>query len=204
MELSMREVVKKRMERLLSSGRKEEVIACLADSPWDQQILFVPEYKAWLEAYLDSGCEFYDTNVVLFVKIATVEQLRRYLQNKNFLTQDAEIELICHLRTEGVKTVYLCNMELDEMAKIFLMAYFNNEELLQVLPFLAHNGLSDVGQKQLFCKNRLGLIKAYIENGGILLPEFQCQLVKLGVQDLIDAYFVRHPMSPEAEKLLND
>ena len=203
MKLNMREEVKQRVEEILATGQRNEILTYLADSPYEQQILFYPEHKDWLNAYLDGGYEFYEANVVLFVQIATVEQLREYLQHKNFLTQDAEIELLYHLGAEGVKTAYQCGMELCETTKIFVLARFEHHELLQVLPFLAPKGLSEICQKQLFAKKRLDLIKAYVENGGVLLPKYQCKLIKLGVQDLIDAYFVHHPMSSEAEKLLN-
>lgn len=203
MKLNMREEVKQRVEEILATGQRNEILTYLADSPYEQQILFYPEHKDWLNAYLDGGYEFYEANVVLFVQIATVEQLREYLQHKNFLTQDAEIELLYHLGAEGVKVVYQCGQTLSETTKIFLMVRLERHELLGVLPYLAPKGLSEVCQQHLFAKTRLDLIKAYVENGGALLPEYQCELVKLGVQDLIDAYFVRHPMSPEAEKLLN-
>ncbi len=203
MELGIREEVRQRVEKILAVGQKEEVLVYLSDSPVEQQILFFPEHKDWLMAYLNRGYEFYEANVVLWMRVATVEQLRKYLQNGNFLPQDAEIELIYHLGVDGVKTVYVCGQDLGETTKIFMMTQFNHYELLAVLPYLAQKGLSEICQKQLFAKRRLDLIKAYVENGGALLPEYQCELVKLGVQDLIDAYFVRHPMSPEAEKLLN-
>lgn len=203
MKLEMLEAVKQRAEKILAHGQTKEVITYLADNPQEQLILFFPEHQNWLEAYLDSGVEFYEANVVWFAKIATPEQLRKYLQNKNFLTQDAELELLYHLGAEGVKVVYQCGQALSETTKIFLMVRLERHELLGVLPYLAPKGLSEVCQQHLFAKKRLDLIKAYVENGGALLPEYQCELVKLGVQDLIDAYFVRHPMSPEAEKLLN-
>ena len=154
-------------------------------------------------AYLNRGYEFYEANVVLWMRVATVEQLRKYLQNGNFLPQDAEIELIYHLGVDGVKTVYMCGQELSETTKIFMMTHFNHYELLSVIPYLAQKGLSEICQKQLFAKRRLDLIKVYIEHGGVLLPKYQCKLVKLGVQDLIDAYFVQHPMAPQVAKLLN-
>ena len=203
MKLEMREAVKQRAEKVLAQGQKNEVIAYLADNPQEQLILFFPEHQNWLEAYVDSGTEFYESNVVWFAKVATAEQLRKYLENRNFLTQEAELELIYHLGAEGVKIVYQCGQNFSETAKIFVLAHLDFDALKQVLPLFAPQGLSEVCQRQMFAKKRLGLLRAYIANGGVLAPEFQCQLVELGVQDLIDAYFVQHPMSKEAEKLLN-
>lgn len=198
----MRKAVRERAESLLATGKKDEVLIYLAENPLEQQILFWLKHKDWLDAYLEEGYAFYVSNVLLFVKMATLQQVQTYLKHRHFLTSEAEIEFIYRFGVEGVKSFYEARHEFSESAKILIVNQFTVQDLLQIMPFLAKKGLSDIGQKQLFGRKRLDLLKAYIENGGCFISQYQCQLINLGVQDLIDAYFVSQPMSLEAAKLL--
>lgn len=198
----MRKAVRERAERLLATGKKNEVLVFLEENPLEQQILFELKYKDWLDAYLEKRYEFYESNLLLFVKTATLQQIQTYLSNDCFLTSEAEIEFIYRFGVEGVKSFYEARHEFSESAKILILNQFTVQDLLLIMPFLAKQGLSDIGQKQLFGRHRLDLLKVYIENGGCFISQYQCQLINLGVQDLIDAYFVSQPMSLEAAKLL--
>lgn len=167
-------------------------------------MLFLPENQVYLEAFVRYGHEFCNKNVAQFVAVATPEMMKNYFE-MGYLLDNASQDVMVRRFDMDVLRRY---MEYDmpcECVQNAVLDRFSHEDKILFAECAGRLScrLSASAEKRLFDCSALTLIAAFVHAGGVFSDEGECALVRLGIQELTDAYFSQHEPSAEAAALLD-
>ncbi len=192
------------LEKVFASGDIPAAVRSVVYNGEGQRLLFKPEHQPYLDAFVRYGHEFYNGNVVGFIAVATPELLQIYFEMGYLLEEDAQLEMAKKFGID-ILGVFLAYDYLCEKAELYVLEKFPREDVHAYLALVAKGALmlSEEGEKKLFALRDKALVATYVNASGKFSPQGQCELVKLGVPELTDSYFLQHEPCEEAKVLLD-
>lgn len=201
---SEKNAVMARVKQIFANGDAAAVVRCVAYNPEAQQMLFLPENKDYLEEFVRYGHEFCGKNVARFVAVATPEMLKNYFEMGYLLDADAQLLLVQRFGGD-VLASYLEYDMLCDCVQERVLELFSFEKMKSFVAYVGGQGyqMSELVEEKLFENRSLTLISVFIYAGGVFSPHGECALIRLGVQELTDAYFSQRELGAEAAVLLD-
>lgn len=168
-------------------------VRCSVNNTEAQRLLFLPENRRFLEAFVRYGHEFHYGITAGFVAAASPEMLKTYFEMGYLLDENAQCEMVRRFGMDVLRE-FLAYDILCEQAQVAVLDNFSREDQIAFMELVGRDGgwLNALAEKRLFEHKALALIAAFVRAGGVFSDEGECALVRLGVRELTDAYFSQH------------
>lgn len=136
--------------------------------------------------------------------MATPEMLKNYFEMGYLLDADAQLLLVQRFGGD-VLASYLEYDMLCDCVQERVLELFSFEKMKSFVAYVGGQGyqMSELVEEKLFENRSLTLISVFIYAGGVFSPHGECALIRLGVQELTDAYFSQRELGAEAAALLD-